>query len=126
MEVMPAIMRDFHELKVWGKAHRLVVSIYEVTQHFPSEERFGLTRQIRRTAVSIPSNIAEGCGRNTEPEMARFFDIASGSASELDYQILLARDLRYIDEENYKKLAYQVQEVRRMLYAFMKKVVPDR
>ncbi len=119
-------MRDFHELKVWEKAHRLAVSIYEVRQHFPSEERFGLTRQIRRTAVSIPSNIAEGCGRNTEPETARFFDIASGSASALDYQILLARELRYIDEENYKKLAHQVQEIRRMLYAFMKKVVPDR
>ena len=123
---MPAIVRDFHELKVWVKAHRLVVSIYEVTQPFPSEERFGLTRQIRRTAVSIPSNIAEGCGRNTEPEMARFLDIASGSASELDYQILLARDLRYLDEDNYQKLAHQVQEVRRMLYAFMKKVAPDR
>jgi len=119
-------MRDFHELKVWGKAHRLVISIYAVTQHFPSEERFGLTQQIRRTAVSVPSNIAEGCGRNTEPELARFFDIATGSASELDYQILLARDLRYIDEDNHKELAHQVQEVRRMLYAFMKKVVPDR
>ena len=119
-------MRDFHELKVWGKAHRLVVSIYEVTQHFPSEERFGLTRQIRRAAVSIPSNIAEGCGRNTEPEMARFLDIAIGSASELDYQMLLARDLRYLDEDNYKKLVYQIQEVRRMLYAFMKKMAPDR
>jgi four helix bundle protein len=119
-------MRDFHELKVWERAHRLVVSSYEVTPHFPSEERFGLTRQIRRAAVSIPSNIADGCGRNTEPEMARFLGIAIGSASELDYQILLARDLRYMDEDNYKKLAYQVQEVRRMLYAFMKKVAPDR
>ena len=119
-------MRDFHELKVWVKAHRLVVSIYAVTQHFPSEERFGLTRQIRRTAVSIPSNIAEGCGRNTEPEMARFLDIASGSASELDYQILLARDLRYIDEDNYKKLAHQIQEVRRMLYGFKKTMAPER
>ncbi len=123
---MPAIMRDFHELKVWAKAHRLVVSIYEVTQHFPSEERFGLTQQIRRTAVSIPSNLADGCGRNTEPEMARFLDIASGSASELDYQILLARDLRYLDEDNYQKLAHQVQEVRRMLYAFMKTMAPER
>ena len=119
-------MRDFHELKVWEKAHRLVISIHEVTQHFPSEERFGLTRQIRRAAVFIPSNIAEGCGRNTEPEMARFLDIASGSASELDYQMLLARDLRYINEDNYKKLAYQVHDVRRMLYAFMKKMAPDR
>ena len=119
-------MRNFHELKVWEKAHRLVISIYEVTQHFPSEERFGLTLQIRRAAVSIPSNIAEGCGRNTDPEMARFVDIATGSASELDYQIRLARDLRYLDEDSYKKLADQVQEIRRMLYAFMKKMVSDR
>ena len=110
----------------WEKAHRLVISIDEVTPHFPSEERFGLTLQIRRAAVSIPSNIAEGCGRNTDPEMARFVAIATGSASELDYPIRLARDLRYLDEASYKKLAYQVQEVRRMLYAFMKKMVPDR
>ncbi len=92
-----------------------MVSIYEMTPHFPSEERFGLARQIRRAAVSIPSNLAEGCDRNTEPEMARFLDIAIGSASELDDQILLARDLRYLDEDNYNKLAYQVQEVRSML-----------
>jgi len=103
-----------------------VISIYEVTQHFPSEERFGLTRQIRRAAVSIPSNIAEGCGRNTEPETARLLDIAIGSASELDYKILLARDLRYIDEDSYKKLAHQVQEIQRILYAFMEKLETGR
>jgi four helix bundle protein len=108
-------MRNFHELKVWEKAPRLVISIYEVTPHSPSEERFGLTLQIRRAAVSIPPNLAEGCGRNTAPEMARFVAIATGSTSELGYQMRLARDLRYLDEDSYKKLAYQVQEVRRML-----------
>lgn len=119
-------MRDFHDLKVWEKAHRVVVSVYKATQSFPVEERFGLKLQIRRAAVSVPSNIAEGCGRSSEPEMARFLDIAAGSASELEYQILLARDLRYVDEDSCEKLSGQIREVRRMLYAFKKKLALDR
>ena len=119
-------MQDYRKLKVWQKSHQLALSTYRETSEFPSSERYGLMSQMRRSSVSIPSNIAEGCGRNTEPEMVQFLDIASGSASELDYQILLARDLRYIDEDNYKKLVYQVHEVRRMLYPFMKKMAPER
>ncbi len=119
-------MRDFHDLKVWAKAHRLVVSLYRTTHAFPTEERFGLTVQLRRAAVSIPANIAEGCGRSTEPEMNRFLDIAAGSASELEYLIQLARDLHYIDEDAYKTLTLQVREVRRMLHGFMKQLSPSR
>ncbi len=118
-------MRDFHELKVWEKAHRLAISTYEITHSFPTEERFGLSSQIRRAAVSIPTNIAEGCGRSSDPEMTRFMDIAAGSASELEYQILLARDLHYLDQATYEKLTQQVHEVRRMLHAFRKKLSPD-
>ena len=95
-------MRNFHELKVWGKAHRLVLSVYQATRHFPAEERFGLTLQLRRAAASAPSNIAEGCGREGERELARFLSIAAGSLSEVEYQLLLAHDLGYLDETIYR------------------------
>ena len=83
-------MRDFRELKVWQKAHRFVLDLYRHTQGFPAEERFGLTVQLRRAAVSVASNIAEGCGREGERDFARFLSIAGGSASEVEYQLLLA------------------------------------
>ncbi len=86
-------MRDYRSLKVWEKAHRLVLSLYEVTKEFLREEVFGLTSQIRRSAASIPANIAEGCGRDGIAELAQFCRIAMGSASELEYHILLSRDL---------------------------------
>jgi four helix bundle protein len=86
-------LRNFRELTVWQKAHELVVEIYRVSGGFPSEERFGLTVQLRKAAVSIGSNIAEGCGRGTNKDFARFLSIAAGSASEVEYQVLLARDL---------------------------------
>lgn len=118
-------MRDFHELKVWEKAHRLVVSVYQVTHGFPTAERFGLTLQVRRAAISVPSNIAEGCGRASERELARFLDIAAGSTSEVEYHLLLARDLGYVDEDTAHKLSRQVSEVKRMLSAFIQKLTAD-
>ena len=87
-------MKDFRKLLVWEKAHQLTLSIYNVTAAFPSEETYGLTSQMRRAASSIPSNIAEGCGREGDAELSRFCTIARGSASELEYQILLSRDLK--------------------------------
>ena len=86
-------MRGFRELKVWEKAHRLSLAIYKASSGFPKDELYGLTSQIRRSSVSIPTNIVEGCGRNGNAELARFLHIASGSASELEYHLLLARDL---------------------------------
>jgi len=98
-------MKDFHQLKVWEKAHLLTLALYHATTSFPAEETYGLTSQMRRAAVSIPSNIAEGCGRDGDPELARFCTIARGSASELEYQLLLARDLNLIPSSVYEELA---------------------
>jgi len=113
-------MRDFRELKVWQKAHRFAMNIYRQTREFPAEERFGLTSQLRRAAASVASNIAEGCGRDGERELARFLSIAAGSASEIEYQLLLARDLGHIPDEPHRQLDMQVNEVKRMLNAFIR------
>ena len=115
-------MKDFRDIKVWNKAHNLTIKIYKVTESFPREEVFGLISQIRRSAVSIPTNIAEGCGRNTDTELARFMEIASGSASELDYLLMLVRDLDLIDEAQYTEISADVTEIRKMLTTFIKTV----
>ncbi len=115
-------MRDFKELKVWQKAHRFVLDVFRHTRGFPSEERFGLTAHLRKSATSIPSNIAEGCGRDTEREFARFLSIAAGSASEAEYQLLLARDLGYLEPEQHRQLDEQVNEVKRMLNSFIQRL----
>ncbi len=115
-------MRDFKELKVWHKAHRFVLDVYRHTSGFPSEERFGLTKQLRNSAASVPTNIAEGCGREGERELARFLSIAAGSASEAEYQLLLARDLGYLDQEPYEQLDALANEVKRMLNSFIQRL----
>ena len=94
-------MRDFRKLKVWEKAHHFTLQVYEITNNFPHDERFGLTVRLRRAAASVPTNIAEGCGRNSERELARFMGIAAGSANEVEYQLILARDLNYVRDEIY-------------------------
>jgi four helix bundle protein len=109
------IRQDFKRLKVWEKAHRLVLRVYKNTRHLPEEERYGLTRQLRRSAASIPANIAEGCGRSTNPDLARFLDNAIGSASELEYHLLLAKDLDYLAQPEYETLTASAVEVKRML-----------
>ncbi len=115
-------MIDFKTLTVWSKAHQLTLEIYRITQHFPSEERYGLTSQMRRASASIPTNIAEGCGRDNDGELARFFQIAMGSAHELDYQLLLARDLGYLDDTTYTGLNNAIVEIKKMLYSFNQKI----
>ncbi len=115
-------MRDFKELKVWQKAHRLVLEIYRRTAPFPDNERFGLTVQIRRSSASIAANIAEGCGRDTERDFARFLSVAAGSTSEAEYQLLLCRDLGYLNTEDFKELDAQVNDVKRMLNSFIQKL----
>ncbi len=111
-------MADFRKLTVWQRSHAMTLDIYKVTRSFPREELYGLTRQIRTASASIPMNIAEGCGRKTQTDRARFIDFASGSAAELDYQLELARDLGYLREPHYSRLAKEVDAVKRMLAAF--------
>jgi four helix bundle protein len=115
-------MRDFRKIQVWAKAHRLVVRLYQLTKAFPREELYGLTSQIRRAAASIPANIAEGCGRHTQPELARSCHIAGGSASELEYHLILAHDLGYIASELYPELDQAINEIKKMLNGFEKSV----
>ncbi|MCL4539057.1 MAG: four helix bundle protein [Bacteroidetes bacterium] len=115
-------MKDFRNLEVWRKSHQTVLGVYKSTQSFPKEELFGLTSQIRRAAVSIPSNIAEGCGRGSDAELARFAEIAMGSASELEYQVLLARGLNYLNNEEYEDLSNRIVEVKKMLTSLIKKL----
>ncbi len=115
-------MRDFRSIKVWEKGHQLTLVVYQVTQKFPSDERFGLTSQMRRASSSIPTNIVEGCGRVGDLELARFMQISMGSASELEYLILLAQDLNLIDQHLYKQLQTQTLEVKRMLASFIKRL----
>jgi len=118
-------MRDFRELKVWEKAHRLTLQVYRITKDFPSDEQFGLTVQLRRAAASVPTNIAEGCGRDSERELARFMSIAARSVSEVEYQLLLACDLDYMQDETYRELNQQVNEVKRMLNSFIQKLTAN-
>src|SRR6266581_3126146 len=98
-------MKDFRNLKVWEKAHQLTLALYRITPSFPREEAYGLASQIRRAASSIASNIAEGCGREGDAELARFCIIARGSASELEYELLLARDLTLLHPDDYEQLS---------------------
>jgi four helix bundle protein len=113
-------LKDFRKLHVWGKSHQLVPAIYRATVAFPQTELYGLTSQIRRASASIPANIAEGCGRDGDAELARFFQIAMGSASELEYHLLLAHDLGFLGDGDFKQLAPKVIEVKQMLAAFIK------
>jgi four helix bundle protein len=118
-------VRAFHDLKVWHKAHRLTLDVYSITRGFPHEELYGLTSQLRRAASSIPANIAEGCGRSSSREFGRFLAIATGSASELEYHLLLAHDLKFIEPSDYSCLLNEVTEVKRMLSAFAQKLTAD-
>lgn len=119
-------MKDFHELKVWQKAHQLTLAVYRITAAFPREELYGLTSQLRRACSSIAANLAEGCGRNGDAEFARFCSIAMGSASELEYHLLLAKDLKLIKTADYQDLDQRATELKRMLTALMQKLNADR
>lgn len=112
--------RDFKKLMVWEKAHAFALAVYQTTKGFPKDELYGLTSQLRRAAVSIPSNLAEGCGRGGNAELARFCDISMGSACESEYQLLLAKDLNYVCPESHSALTEQVNEVQRMLTGLAK------
>jgi four helix bundle protein len=119
-------MRDFREIKVWSKAHQLTLAIYKATSAFPRAELYGLTSRLRRSAVSVPANFAEGFGRGGNIELARFLQIAMGSATEVEYHILLARDLSLLTITLYENLNGRVVEVKRMLASLLLKVRRDQ
>lgn len=119
-------MKDFRELKVWQKGHEMTLRMYRMTDSFPRSELFGLTSQIRRCCSSIPANIAEGCGRLGNSELHRFLQMACGSASELEYHLLLARDLGYVSPPDHLSAHKQLLEMKRMLVALTRKVGSER
>jgi len=115
-------VQDFRQLKIWRKSHDLTLAIFRATQGFPAAETYGLTSQIRRAAAAIPTNIAEGTGRGSDPDFARFLHIAMGSASELQYLLLLARDLSYVSDDVHASLGDMTVEVKRMLASLLRTV----
>ena len=115
-------MQNFRKLRVWHAAHSLVLEVYRNPQLFPSDERYGLTSQLRRAAVSIAANLAEGCGRDGDADFARFVQIAMGSASEVEYHLILAHDLQYLSNPQYEQLAIQLNNVKHMLLSFLRKL----
>ena len=108
-------MRDFHNYKIWEKGHQFALCIYRKTKSFPKDELFGITSQIRRAAASIPFNIAEGCGRRSDSEFAYFLNIAAGSASEVEEELLLSYDLEFLDKSSYQQLDKDVNDIKAML-----------
>lgn len=117
-------MRNYEDLHVWQKAHVLTLAIYKATQCFPKEERFGLTSQVRRSSASVGANLAEGCGRRSDGEMARFVHIAMGSGAELSYHLRLARDLDLLSSASSEHLRSDLNEVMRMLSSLSQKLKP--
>ena len=115
-------MHPFREVKVWDKSHQLGLHVYRITASFPEPEQGGLVRHLRKAAISIPSKIAEGCGRHGDRELTRYLESAKGSATDLEYQILLAYELGFLSEADQVALSAEVMEVQKMLYAFIKTV----
>jgi len=115
-------MRDFRKYQVWELGHEITLEVYTLTNSFPNDEKYGLTSQMRRASSSIPANIAEGCGRESEVEFKRFLSIANGSATELEYFLILVKDLNFISEENIKDLAGKVNQLKRSLNKLINKI----
>lgn len=116
------VMQDFRNLKVWQKAHALTLAVYKETADFPNHELFGLRLQMRRTAAAIPMKIADSCGRASDDDVFRCLQTSMGSASELEYQCILAHDLGYISPDRFGLLTSDVTEVKKMLASFIKTV----
>lgn len=111
---------------MWEKSHRLTLALYCATKSFPKDELFGLTSQIRRAGSSIPTNIAEGCGRNSDPDFARFLQIAFGSSCEVEYHLILSHELEYLSPSQYSLLNADLMEVKKMLASLIGKIRADR
>ncbi|WP_347839153.1 four helix bundle protein [uncultured Draconibacterium sp.] len=116
-------MHQFKELKVWQKGRVLVKEIYKATHTFPQDELFGITSQMRRAAVSIPANIAEGCGRNSDKELSRFLDIANGSAFELETLVILSLDLEFLSQDKFEEFDYNLNEIQKMIFGFKQSLI---
>jgi len=115
-------MQDFRNILAWQKSHQFTLFVYKLTKGFPAVEQFGVTSQLRRAAISIPSNIAEGSCRGSDKDFARFIQIAMGSASEVEYLILLSRDLEYLSPEEYEEANSFITEIKKMLSSLIKKL----
>ena len=115
-------MQDFRNLQVWQKSHELALEIYKISKSFPNHELYGIIGQIRRSMVSIPTNIAEGCGRGSDADFKRFIQIAIGSSSETEYLLLLSKDLGYINKEEYNRLNTKINEIKKMLISLILKL----
>lgn len=115
-------MQDFKNLKVWRKSHKFTLSIYSITDNFPNTEKYGLISQLRRASSSIPTNIAEGSGRGSDAEFKRFLQIAFGSASEVEYLLILSKDLMFLDDQLHQELDSNIQEIKKMLATFVNRL----
>jgi len=113
-------MHNFKELKVWQISRQLVKSVYELSGSFPTEEKYGITSQLRRCSVSIPTNIAEGCGRNTDKDFAHFLNISLGSAYELESLLFLCFDLKLISENQLEEILARIAEIQKMTFGLIK------
>jgi four helix bundle protein len=119
-------MQNYQELKVWQKAHKLVLDIYKITDGFPKTETFGLVSQIRRSGVSVAANLAEGCGKNKTPDIANYFQISLGSLHETEYYMLLSKDLQYITSQTFEEKNGNLKEIKAMLVSLIKTVRSTR
>lgn len=108
-------MQDYKKLKVWEKSHQFVLEIFNLAKQIPKEETFGFTSQLKRAATSIPANIAEGCGKNTAKDFTNFLNISLGSANESEYYLILAKDLKYINGEDFEQLMLNINQIKGML-----------
>lgn len=115
-------MQNYKDLKVWEKSHQFTLKIYEVTKSFPKDETYALTSQLRRSASSIPANIAEGCGKNTNQDFAKYLNISLGSSYESEYFIILSKDLNYLSQQDFDMLFVLINEIKSMLIALISKV----
>ncbi len=115
-------MQNYKDLKVWEKAHQFTLEVYEITKLFPKEEIYSLTNQLRRAASSLPANIDEGCGKNSQAEFAHFLNISIGSANEAEYLLILSKDLKYVNEKIFDTLVKTINEIKAMLIASISKV----
>ncbi len=115
-------MHNYKELKLWQKSRTLVTEVYKITSGFPEAELYGITSQLRRAVISIPTNIAEGCGRRSNKELKRFLDIVNGSAFELESLLILSSDLSFISETDMKELNAKVDEIQKMIFGFKKSI----
>lgn len=115
-------MQDFKNLKVWRKSHQFTLSIYCITDNFPNAEKYGLISQLRRASSSIPTNIAEGSGRGSDADFKRFLQIAFGSANEVEYLLILSKDLLFLDQQVHQELDSNIQEIKKMLASFINRL----